>query len=149
MAETTKIQWVRARFGPAPKPPRDGDRKQARQRINVLVRTGRLPRPGSLPCSRCGHRGDDRRHNYHHHNGYAAAHHYDVVVVCTKCHPAADGPPATHCLRGHEYTEVNTIVKKNGTRQCRACRQAYDLRRRDAAWWRAYRLKRKEKSSRG
>lgn len=28
----------------------------------------------------------------------------------------------THCLRGHEYTAANTIVKSNGNRECRACR---------------------------
>jgi hypothetical protein len=27
----------------------------------------------------------------------------------------------THCHRGHEFDEVNTIRRKNGTRQCRTC----------------------------
>lgn len=27
----------------------------------------------------------------------------------------------THCVRGHEYDEVNTLIRKNGSRQCRTC----------------------------
>ena len=27
----------------------------------------------------------------------------------------------THCPKGHEYTEANTRIKSNGTRNCRAC----------------------------
>ena len=45
---------ITGRPGPAPKPPRDGDRKQARQRINVEVQAGRRPHPNSLPCTDCG-----------------------------------------------------------------------------------------------
>jgi hypothetical protein len=76
------------RPGPAPHPPRSGDRKQARQRINVEVRTKRRPHPNSLPCTDCGHvwRERERRHEYDHHQGYAADHHYDVEPVCTLCH---------------------------------------------------------------
>lgn len=28
----------------------------------------------------------------------------------------------THCPQGHEYTEANTMIRKNGSRACRACR---------------------------
>jgi len=28
----------------------------------------------------------------------------------------------THCKRGHEFTPANTIIRKNGVRNCRACR---------------------------
>ena len=28
----------------------------------------------------------------------------------------------THCMKGHEFTEDNTIIRGNGTRLCRACR---------------------------
>lgn len=78
------------RPGPAPKPPRDGDKEQARQRINVEVRMGRRPHPNTLPCADCGHVWEPgaRRHEYDHHLGYAAAHHYDVEPVCTVCHRA-------------------------------------------------------------
>jgi hypothetical protein len=74
-------------MGPPHLPPRDGDKKQARQRINVLVRTGRKPHPNKIPCTDCGHewKRGERRHVYDHYLGYASAHHYDVESVCTTC----------------------------------------------------------------
>jgi hypothetical protein len=30
-------------------------------------------------------------------------------------------PKATHCKFGHEFTETNTINRKNGTRNCKQC----------------------------
>lgn len=27
----------------------------------------------------------------------------------------------TNCIRGHEYTEENTFIRKEGSRECRAC----------------------------
>jgi hypothetical protein len=82
------VNPITGRPGPAPMPPRDGDKVQARQRINVEVRTGRRAHPNSLPCADCRHvwNPGERRHEYDHHNGYAAAHHYDVEAVCTVCH---------------------------------------------------------------
>jgi hypothetical protein len=131
------------RPGPSPHAPKDGDREQARQRINVEVKTGRRPHPNSLPCVGCGHiwQEGERRHEYDHYLGYAAAHHYDVQPVCTECHARRDGAKAkqTHCIHGHEFTPENTIVRPNGTRQCRECRRAYDRTRRDADYWRRYR----------
>jgi len=89
-------EWNRARYvphpkthsGPLPHPPRDGDKSQARQRINVLVRTARLPRPNTLPCTDCGHRWTqgERRHEYDHARGYDGANHYHVEAVCSACH---------------------------------------------------------------
>jgi len=131
--------------GPSPKAPRNGDKRQARQRINVEVRTGYRPHPNSIPCHVCGHMGDDRRHEYHHHKGYDAANHYDVIPLCTLCHAKADGV-VTECLRGHSYTPENTIIKPNGTKQCRECTRMRDRGRRDAAFWREYRKSRKERS---
>lgn len=141
------VNPLTGRPGPAPHPPRDGDKVQSRQRVNVEVREGRRPHPNDLPCVDCGHKGDDRRHEYDHHLGYAAEHHYHVQPVCTLCHAARDSSKSkqTHCKRGHEYTVENTIIKVNGTRWCRECRKAFDKNRgRDAAYWRAYRLSRKE-----
>ena len=82
------VNSLTGRPGPAPMPPRDGDKIQARQRINVEVRTGRRPHPNALPCADCAHewKTGERRHEYDHHLGYAAAHHYDVEAVCTTCH---------------------------------------------------------------
>ena len=74
------------RYGPLPYAPRDGDKKQARQRINVEVRTGKRTHPNALACVDCGHIGSDKRHEYDHFPGYAAKHHYDVEPVCTTCH---------------------------------------------------------------
>lgn len=90
MAEKTGIEWcdVRpARFGPKPSPPRDGDKVQARQRVNVEVRSGRRGHPNTFACVDCGHvwQPGERRHEYDHHLGYAAEHHCDVEPVCTKC----------------------------------------------------------------
>ncbi len=74
--------------GPAPATPRSGDKRQARSRINVLVRTGRLARPNDLPCFDCGHewKKGERRHEYDHYRGYEPEHHHDVQAVCSKCH---------------------------------------------------------------
>lgn len=66
--------------------PRDDDKKQARRRVNHLVDVGVLANPNSVPCTDCGHKGDDRRHEYDHHLGYAAEHHEHVEPVCTTCH---------------------------------------------------------------
>ena len=67
---------------------RDGDRKQARRRVNYLVDIGVLPRPNSRLCVDCGHewKSRARRHEYDHHLGYEAKHHEDVEVVCSRCH---------------------------------------------------------------
>lgn len=82
------VNPVTGRPGPAPKPPRDGDRVQARQRVNVEVRTKRRPHPNTLPCVDCGHvwMKGERRHEYDHAKGYAPEHHLDVESVCTTCH---------------------------------------------------------------
>jgi hypothetical protein len=72
---------------------RDDDRAQARQRVNVEVRSGRRDHPNTLPCTDCGHqwRTGERRHEYDHHLGYAAANHLDVEPVCTTCHHNREG----------------------------------------------------------
>src|SRR5580700_2751100 len=43
---------------------------------------------------------------------------------------AKKGAAKTHCLKGHEYTPDNTMVGKEGWRQCRACSKASH-----AAWY--------------
>lgn len=37
----------------------------------------------------------------------------------------------THCKNGHEFTEANTYISKEGWRSCRACAAAKEQRRRD------------------
>jgi len=34
----------------------------------------------------------------------------------------------THCINGHEFTLENTIVRKNGYRNCRICQRRADLK---------------------
>lgn len=143
----TAINPKTGRPGPEQKPPRDGDRTQARQRVNVEVRTGRLKRPNDLPCSFCGHIVSDTgmRHEYHHHKGYGAPHQLDVIALCTKCHASVDGTKSqwTRCIHGHEYTPENTGRKATGHRFCRECRRIRDRGRRNAEFWRQYRVKKK------
>ena len=68
-------------------PSRDGDKKQARRRVNYLVDIGLLPDPDDVPCVDCGHLGaDGPRHEYDHYLGYSAEHHEDVEAVCSGCH---------------------------------------------------------------
>lgn len=87
---------ARARYQPKPPPTpgrayvaaRDGDRVQARGRINHLVNVGVLPDPNDQPCADCEHKWSEgeRRHEYDHHQGYAPEHHEHVESVCTTCH---------------------------------------------------------------
>lgn len=92
----SKRELERDGYQPRPRPPkgrsfvpaRDGDKLQARRRVNYFVESGLLPNPNDLACKDCGHRGDDRRHEYDHHRGYAAKHHEHVEAVCSKCHHA-------------------------------------------------------------
>lgn len=67
---------------------RDGDKKQARRRVNYLVEQGRLQPPNDVPCVDCGHvwAPGEKRHEYDHHLGYSAEHQVDVESVCTTCH---------------------------------------------------------------
>ncbi len=92
---SARKQFSRERYTPKPRPKpgrkyvaaRDGDRFQARGRVNHLVNMGILPDPDERPCIDCGHvAGDGVRHEYDHHLGYAAEHHEHVEVVCLLCH---------------------------------------------------------------
>ena len=63
---------------------------------------------------------------------------YDAVItwrkkkggiwVHTSIHdPHVDGTrnaEKTACIDGHEYTEANTIITRDGSRQCRTCKNA-------------------------
>lgn len=67
---------------------RDGDKKQARARVNHLVQLGFLPAPNILPCKDCGHiyKKGERRHEYDHYMGYLKQYQETVEAVCTTCH---------------------------------------------------------------
>jgi hypothetical protein len=75
-----RISKKGSRFAPV----RDGDKFQARARVNHLVDIGLLPDPDTLPCADCGDR--KKRHTYDHYLGYAAAHQEHVEPTCYKCH---------------------------------------------------------------
>lgn len=66
--------------------PRDGDKIQARGRVNSLAKSGKIPSPNTVPCTDCGHIGEGRRHEFDHYLGYSAERHEDVEVVCSACH---------------------------------------------------------------
>jgi hypothetical protein len=67
---------------------RDGDKRQARRRVNYLVEQGRMPRPNDLPCFDCGRSSSPgaARHEYDHCQGYSSNHQLDVQPVCANCH---------------------------------------------------------------
>lgn len=72
-------------------PTRDGDKKQARARVNHAVDVKRIPDPNELPCADCGHAyRDGERHEYDHYLGYAAEHQMSVQAVCIPCHKARE-----------------------------------------------------------
>jgi hypothetical protein len=73
-------------MGAPPSPCRDGDKRQARARVNHFVEKGRLPHPSTLACVDCGHLGSDRRHEYDHHKDYDGINHLEVECVCNPCH---------------------------------------------------------------
>lgn len=87
-------EFGRSRYKPKPRPKpgrryveaRDGDKKQARSRVNYLVRVGILDDPDDVACVDCGHLGEGLRHEFDHFLGYAAEHHEDVEVLCSVCH---------------------------------------------------------------
>lgn len=159
MAERTGIAYVHhtmptlypaSRYGPPAGPARDGDKKQARARVNRMVQRGVFPHPNSLPCEECGHvwHEGEKRHEYDHHLGYDALHQLDVEVVCPTCNKlraVARGEikieklkaaaairrdnRKTHCVRGHPMSYGN-----GGVWRCYECRRE---------WYRTYRIARR------
>lgn len=74
------------------KPARDGDKLQARRRVNYLVEQGRIPHPDDLPCIDCADEvfTTPKRHEYDHAKGYSAEHQLYVEPVCSRCHHARE-----------------------------------------------------------
>lgn len=69
-------------------PTRDGDKLQARRRVNYLVEQGLIPHPEDLPCFDCADEVFSRRyrHEYDHAQGYDGENQLYVEPVCAKCH---------------------------------------------------------------
>ena len=67
---------------------RNGDKRQARRRINYLVEQGLLPRPDEIGCIDCGDNvfSGEHRHEYDHARGYDGKNQLYVEPVCSKCH---------------------------------------------------------------
>ncbi len=67
---------------------RDGDKRQARRRVNYLVEQRLIPHPNDLPCVDCQHiyTPGGKRHEYDHHLGYDSKCHENVESVCSTCH---------------------------------------------------------------
>jgi len=67
---------------------RDGDKRQARARINYLIEAGKLPHPDDLPCLDCADEifTEPYRHEYDHAKGYSIEHQLYVEPVCSRCH---------------------------------------------------------------
>lgn len=70
------------------KPTRDGDKKQARRRVNYLVEQNLIPHPDELPCFDCFDEvfSGVYRHEYDHAKGYVGENQLYVEPVCSKCH---------------------------------------------------------------
>lgn len=96
-------------YQPKPRPPkgrvfvkpRDGDKKQARRRVNHLVESKLIPHPNAIDCVDCGHVWSDgeRRHEYDHYLGYDGVNHENVQAVCSTCHAIRSGNEG-HSNRG-------------------------------------------------
>ena len=74
------------------KPTRDGDKLQARRRVNYLVEQGRIPHPDDLPCIDCADAifPGQYRHEYDHAKGYDGDNQLYVEPVCSRCHHARE-----------------------------------------------------------
>jgi len=100
LCKPCKNAAVRARYVKRPHPgrrgwlapTRDGDRKQARRRVNYLVEQGLIPHPNDLPCLDCGDMvfTDRPRHEYDHARGYDGENQLYVEPVCARCHRARE-----------------------------------------------------------
>ena len=79
---------ARSRCGILLAPTRDGDKRQARARVNHLVEIGAIPRPEDLGCIDCGDMQGfaSARHEYDHAKGYDGANQFYVEPVCAHCH---------------------------------------------------------------
>lgn len=131
-----------SRIGIAMVPARDGDRRQARARVNHQIEIGLRPAANSLPCVDCGDVWADGkpRHEYDHHLGYSPEHQLAVEPVCRRCHVRRTWDRRGTCRRGHRL--------QLGV-PCVLCRRIRENKNRDAAWWRARRLRRKERAANG
>lgn len=63
---------------------------------------------------------------------YGLSQGYISHIAAGNYYPHIGGPltePQTHCIRGHEYTPENTVIKTSGTRNCRTCKNELEKER--------------------
>ncbi len=135
--EWARIRYVkkiiRERPGPDRLPPREGDKSQARHRVNLNVRNGDWPKANEFPCKDCGHiyipGGVD--HEYDHCLGYGKDHHEVVDTVCASCHKKREWSRGKYANRksrsGREFCQYGhrMVREKDGGWRCHDCRIAY------------------------
>ena len=97
----------------------DSERKNFR--VHVLVALAFLgPRPEGMQVL---HRNDDPDDNRVENLYYGTSQQNRLDSVTNKRHHLAR---KTHCIRGHEFTEENTRLAKNGRhRSCKACEKIH------------------------
>lgn len=88
---------------------RDNSRRSVgAHRLRIELAGKEIP-PGFEPDHKC-------------HNPACVRYHKDHVQIETIRHNRGRGNASkTHCPRGHEYTEENTILKSGGRRNCKTC----------------------------
>lgn len=61
---------------------------EARTKVNMLIRSGKLQKPAKLNCIHCSKKAEA----YHHDEGYSGDNATNVVPVCYKCHAKLHHP---------------------------------------------------------
>lgn len=64
----------------------------------------------------------------------------DYIMLCAGCHKRMDMDRIfnNHCHKGHEFTKENSVVRRDGYRQCRICKNYMSM-----LWKRKYRKNKK------
>lgn len=113
---------------------RDGDKLQARGRVNYLVRIGMLPHPNDLPCTDCNHIAvAGEPHGYDHFLGYSAEHHEDVQAVCARCSNMRS------VSRGEiKIEDLRRAAKARSDQRLLSCKRGHLLERGGDGMWRCH-----------
>src|SRR5262245_60284419 len=121
------------KFGPHLKPPREGDKQQARQSVAHAVRAGDLLPARAHPCTDCGRSWSEGEwwFEYDHYLGYGTGHHLSVQPVCRPCHVKREQARGVK-RGGSKPTTLACVIcgRLNPGRyrhgRCDACRQYWE-----------------------